>query len=67
MREVRRHRLIRPGLLLLASLLLAACTPTVRVAADDPITINLNINIQHDIKVRVEREVDDLFSDSGVF
>lgn len=46
---------------------ITACTPTVRVAADDPITINLNVNIQHDIRVRVERDLDDLFSDSGVF
>lgn len=52
---------------LLAALLASACTPTVRVAADDPITINMNINIQHDIRVRVERELDDLFQDSGVF
>lgn len=59
--------LLRPAVLLAASLLVAACTPTVRVAADDPITINLNVNIQHDIRVRVERELDDLFSESGVF
>lgn len=54
-------------LLLLTSALAGACTPTVRVAADEPITINMNINIQHDIRVRVERDLDDLFSDSGVF
>lgn len=53
--------------LIAATTLGTACTPTVRVAADDPITINLNVNIQHDIRVRVERELDDLFSDSGVF
>lgn len=49
-------------------LLLAACTPTVKVATDEPITINLNINIQHEIRVKVERELDDLFSeDSELF
>ena len=58
---------LRPVGLLATALLLAACTPTVRVAADDPITINLNVNLQHDIRVRVERELDDLFSESGVF
>jgi hypothetical protein len=47
---------------------LAACTPTVKVATDEPITINLNINIQHEIRVKVERELDDLFSeDSELF
>lgn len=59
--------LLRPAGLFAAALLIAACTPTVRVAADDPITINLNVNIQHDIRVKVERELDDLFSESGVF
>lgn len=58
---------LRPVGLLAAILLVVACTPTVRVAADDPITINLNVNIQHDIRIRVERELDDLFSESGVF
>jgi len=58
---------LRPAGLLATALLVAACTPTVRVAADDPITINLNVNIQHDIRVKVERELDDLFSESGVF
>jgi len=59
-----------PALLLTAAvlaILLAGCTPTVRLAADDPITINMNINIQHDIRVRVERELDDLFDEEGVF
>jgi hypothetical protein len=46
-------------------LLLAACTPTVKVATDDPITINLNVNIQHEIRVKVDRELDDLFSDDS--
>jgi len=48
-----------------AVLLLAAsvgCTPTVKVATDEPITINLNVNIRHEILVKVERELDDLFS-----
>ncbi|TFH71575.1 YnbE family lipoprotein [Gammaproteobacteria bacterium LSUCC0112] len=47
----------------------AACTPTVQVAMpSEPITINLNVRIQHEIRVRVERELDDIFSeDSGLF
>lgn len=60
--------------LLLASCLtagfavLSGCTPTVKVATDDPITINLNVNIQHEIRVKVDKELDDLLSeDSGLF
>lgn len=47
---------------------LSGCTPTVKVATDDPITINLNVNIKHEIRVRVDKELDDLFSeDSDLF
>ncbi|MCD8512102.1 MAG: YnbE family lipoprotein [Nitrincola sp.] len=42
-------------------LALTACTPTVQVAAPtDPITINLNVKIQHEILVKVDREIDNL-------
>jgi hypothetical protein len=63
-------KLPMPTLALVAGLLasLVACTPTVKVATDEPITINLNVNIQHEIRVKVERELDDLFSeDSELF
>jgi hypothetical protein len=44
------------------------CTPTVKVATEEPITINLNVNIRHEILVKVDRELDDLFSEqSGLF
>jgi hypothetical protein len=46
---------------LLCLVLAAGSTPTVRVATDDPITINLNVNIKHEIRVRVDRELEDLF------
>ncbi|MFT4712228.1 MAG: hypothetical protein ACJAVI_002154 [Candidatus Azotimanducaceae bacterium] len=46
----------------------AACTPTVQIATDEPITINLNVNIKHEILVKVDKELDDLFSkDKGIF
>ncbi len=49
--------------------LLAGCTPTVQVAAPtEPITINLSMRIEHEIRVQVEEELDDLFSeDSGAW
>lgn len=63
----RIPRLAGPAALLLLSVV-AGCTPTVRVATEDPITINLNVNIQHEIRVKVDRELDDLFSeDSDLF
>ncbi len=49
--------------------LLAACTPTIQVAIPDkPIEINLNVKIEHEIRVKVDKELDDLFEkDSELF
>ncbi|MFO7527605.1 MAG: YnbE family lipoprotein [Marinobacter sp.] len=50
------------------ALLSAACTPTVQMAAPkEPITVNLNVKIQHEIYVKVDKEVDELFEDQGLF
>ena len=43
------------------------CTPTVKVATDEPITINLNVNIKHEILVKVDRQLDDMFSNDELF
>jgi hypothetical protein len=50
--------------LLLASLgWLAACTPTVQLAAPkEPITINLNVRIDHEVRVKVDQELDAAFA-----
>ncbi len=64
-----RFRLL-PALLtsLLLAMLMSACTPTVRVEAPrEPITVNLNVKIQHEIYVKVDKEVDELFSEQGLF
>lgn len=54
---------------LAAAYLLAACTPVVRVdVSDKPITINLNVKIEHEIRVKVEKDLEGLFTkDSGLF
>ncbi len=46
-----------------------ACTPTVKVEAPDkPIVINLNVKIQHEIRIKVDQELEALFSeDEGLF
>jgi len=48
---------------------LISCAPTVKVEAPDkPITINLNVKIDHEIHVKVDKELDDVISkDSGLF
>ncbi len=43
--------------------LMAGCTPTVKVQApDDPIEINLNVNIEHRVKVEIDRDVQQAIS-----
>ena len=38
--------------------LLSGCTPTVKVEAPEkPIEINLNVNIEHRVKVEIDRDV----------
>ena len=42
-------------------LAVSACSPTVRVEApDEPIEINLNVRIEQDVRIRVDREVEEL-------
>lgn len=56
-------------LLILLTVLTQACSPTVKVEAPDkPITINLNVKIEHEIRVKVDKELDSVLSDdSGLF
>ncbi|MGH6947050.1 MAG: YnbE family lipoprotein [Kiloniellales bacterium] len=57
---------------LIAALLLAAtvaCQPTVKVEAPkEPITINLNIKLDADVRVRLENQAkDDIQANPGIF
>lgn len=50
---------LRATMLLLAGLMVGGCSPTVKVQAPDkPITINMNIKIDHEIRVKVDRDID---------
>ncbi len=45
--------------------MLAACQPRVALEAPkDPIVINLNVKIEQEVKVKVEKDIDDLFDDN---
>ena len=62
----------RLGGALAAAWLLAGfggCQPKVTVEAPkEPITINLNIKIEHEIRVKVDKELDELFeAEEGLF
>ena len=45
--------------------LATACTPTVKVEAPkEPIVINMNLKIEHEVRIKVDREVEDLMSEN---
>lgn len=48
---------------------IGACTPRVEVTAPDkPITINLNVKIDHEIRIKVDKDLEEVLSnDSGLF
>ncbi len=48
---------------LATALVAAACQPRVVVEAPkDPIVINMNIKIEHEIRVKVDKDLDQLFA-----
>jgi hypothetical protein len=68
----RAKMLARMRFTLLAALWivsLAACTPKIQVEAPkEPITINLNVKIEHEIRVKVDEDLENLFDeDDDIF
>lgn len=64
-----RRNLTRIAMVSGVALLSVACAPEIQIRAPkDPIVINLNIKIEHEIRVKVERSVDDLLeTEKGLF
>lgn len=57
------YRLRVPVLFLAFVFPVFGCTPTVKVEAPDkPIVINLNVKIEHEVRVRVEKDLDNVLS-----
>jgi hypothetical protein len=48
---------------------LSACSPKIQVEAPkEPITINLNVKIEHEIRVKVDQDLENLFDeDDDIF
>ena len=54
----------RISILIVLLFLSTACTPTVKIEAPDkPIEINMNINIKHEILIKVDKQVEELLED----
>ncbi|WP_414628785.1 YnbE family lipoprotein [Shewanella colwelliana] len=55
-------------MLLLPVVTLLGCTPTVKIEPPDkPIVINLNVKIEHEIKIKVDKELDALLNNDELF
>lgn len=63
-----KHAFMRTvGAMMLLSFV-TACTHKIEVAAKEPITINMNLKIDHEIRVKVDKELDEVFDeDSDIF
>ncbi|MEX2632384.1 MAG: YnbE family lipoprotein [Tistlia sp.] len=66
---LRDSRIGGLGLALAAAGLLAACQPTVRLEAPrEPITINLNVKLDADVRVRLEEKArEDITENPEIF
>lgn len=52
-------------LLLMIPLFFLSCAPTVKVEAPDkPVEINMNINIKHEISVKVDKQLESVMEDN---
>ncbi|GGI92611.1 YnbE family lipoprotein [Shewanella sp. D64] len=53
---------------IIALLLMTGCTPTIQIAPPDkPIVINLNVKIEHEIRIKVDKELDELLTNDELF
>lgn len=59
------QRILFVGVMILLN---TACNPTVRVEApSEPIRIEANITINHEIKIKVEKDVDEVLAEEDLF
>jgi len=53
------------AILLLAAPILQGCNPTVKVEAPDkPIVINLNVKIEQEVRIKVDKDVESLVNNN---
>lgn len=46
--------------------IVSGCTPTIQVAVpSEPIEINLNVKIEHRIRIEVSKDLEELFEDES--
>ncbi len=64
-RQPLAHLAILSAIVLSGSVL-SGCSPKVEVVApQEPITINLNVKIEHEILVKIDKEIDEIFDENS--
>jgi hypothetical protein len=54
------------GCILISCFLISACSPKIAIETPkEPITINLNVKIEHEILIKVDKQIDDLFNEES--
>ncbi|MEE9328969.1 MAG: YnbE family lipoprotein [Parvularculaceae bacterium] len=48
----------------MASMMLAGCATVKVQAPDKPIVINLNVKIEQELRIKLDREIEDLIADN---
>jgi hypothetical protein len=64
---MKKRRRVLSGIVpaLVGGALLAGCSPKVKVEPPtEPITINLNVKIDHEVRVKVDRELDHVYQEN---
>lgn len=60
-----RRRTIVGSSMLMAAVAVVGCSPTVRVEApSEPIEINLNVRITQEVRIQIDRELEEVFSEN---
>lgn len=60
---VRFSRFALAGSMLVSFAILGGCTPTIRIEAPErPIEINLNVKIDQEIRIRLDKDVEDMIA-----
>ena len=60
-RHMGKKSMMTASTTLIMMVLASACSPTIKVEAPDkPIVINLNVRIEQEVRIRVEKGVEDL-------
>ena len=58
--------MVKVILMVLLLVVVTGCTPTIRVEVpSEPIEINLNVKIEHEIIIKVHKDLDELFEEES--